>query len=182
MKLETAARNEWRRWLERQGLADGLAPEGVAEFTGRIETTRAVLESVRRMRQRLIAAHCFRLAPQRRYIDTVLYLTALGRPRCIGFTAPLCLPGLVTGIRIEELQPVLCSGHPSCRYASAHTPLCSNAVPDDRVTPAPEFLTESINGEASRDRRSQSRKDPDVSPGGTSRVRRSRLASALCSL
>ena len=51
----TAEMDKWRRWLERYGLDGSLTPEGVVEFTGRIETTRAVLESVRRMRQRVSA-------------------------------------------------------------------------------------------------------------------------------
>ncbi len=55
VESETAARDEWRRWLERHGLDLRLTPEGVVEFTGRIETIRAVLESVRRMRQRMSA-------------------------------------------------------------------------------------------------------------------------------
>ena len=55
VELETAARSEWRRWLKGHGLDEGLIPEGVVEFTGRIETSRAVLDSVRRMRQRVSA-------------------------------------------------------------------------------------------------------------------------------
>ena len=55
VESETAARDEWCRWLERHGLDLRLTPEGVVEFTGRIETIRAVLESVRRMRQRMSA-------------------------------------------------------------------------------------------------------------------------------
>ena len=55
VESETAARDEWCRWLERHGLDLRLTPEGVVEFTGRIETIRAVLESVGRMRQRMSA-------------------------------------------------------------------------------------------------------------------------------
>ena len=54
-EAETGARDQWRRWLGQHGLDESLTPEGVVEFTGRIETTRAVLESVRRMRQRVSA-------------------------------------------------------------------------------------------------------------------------------
>ena len=55
VESETGARDEWRRWLGQHGLDEGLTTEGVVEFTGRIETTRAVLESLRRMRQRVSA-------------------------------------------------------------------------------------------------------------------------------
>ena len=55
VESETGARDEWRRWLGQHGLDEGLTPEGVVELTGRIETTRAVLESLRRMRQRVSA-------------------------------------------------------------------------------------------------------------------------------
>ena len=55
VESETAVRSKWRRWLQGHGLDEGLTPEGVVEFTGRIETSRAVLESVRRMRQRVSA-------------------------------------------------------------------------------------------------------------------------------
>ena len=55
VESEIATREEWHRWLERQALDDGLTPEGVVEFTGRTGTTRAVLESVRRMRERVSA-------------------------------------------------------------------------------------------------------------------------------
>ena len=54
-EAETGVRDEWRRWLGQHDLDEGLTPEGVVEFTGRIETARAVLESVRRMRQRVSA-------------------------------------------------------------------------------------------------------------------------------
>ena len=55
VESETGVRDEWRRWLGQHGLDEGLTPEGVVELTGRIETTRAVLESLRRMRQRVSA-------------------------------------------------------------------------------------------------------------------------------
>ena len=54
-EAETGARDQWRRWLGQHGLDEGLTPEGVVELTGRIDTTRAVMESVRRMRQRVSA-------------------------------------------------------------------------------------------------------------------------------
>ena len=55
VESQTAARDEWRQWLRRRGLDGSLAPEGVVELTGHIETTRAVLESVRGMRRRVSA-------------------------------------------------------------------------------------------------------------------------------
>ena len=52
---ETAARDEWRQWLDRHGLDKGLTPEGMVGFTGRIGTAREALESVRGMRRRVSA-------------------------------------------------------------------------------------------------------------------------------
>ena len=52
---ETAAGAEWRQWLERHGLSDGLTPEGMVGFTGRVGTAREALESVRGMRRRVSA-------------------------------------------------------------------------------------------------------------------------------
>ena len=52
---ETAAGAEWRQWLERYGLSDGLTPEGMVGFTGRVGTAREALESVRGMRRRVSA-------------------------------------------------------------------------------------------------------------------------------
>ena len=55
VESEISVKDEWRQWLERHGLDDGLTPEGVVELMGSIETTRAVLEGVRVMRRRVSA-------------------------------------------------------------------------------------------------------------------------------
>ena len=55
VESETVARDEWRQWLGLRELDESLTPETVVEFTGRIETTRAVLGELRRMRQRVAA-------------------------------------------------------------------------------------------------------------------------------
>ena len=49
---------------------------------------------------------------------------------CRALRQPSVYVALVTATRIEESQPVICSGHPSCRNTPAHTPLYSNAIPD----------------------------------------------------
>ena len=55
VESETAAGDEWRQWLDRHGLDEGLTPEGMVGFTGRIGTAREALESVRGMRRRVSA-------------------------------------------------------------------------------------------------------------------------------
>ena len=54
-EAENGSQQEWRQWLGRQGLPEGFTPDAIVEFTGRIETARAILEQVRRMRQRVSA-------------------------------------------------------------------------------------------------------------------------------
>ena len=55
VESESRSRVEWQQWLQQHGLDEGLTPETVVEFTGRIDTTRAVLQNVRQMRQRVAA-------------------------------------------------------------------------------------------------------------------------------
>ena len=52
---ETRTSGQWRQWLRQQGLVETLTPETVVGFIGRIETTRAFLQNVRHMRQRVAA-------------------------------------------------------------------------------------------------------------------------------
>ena len=52
---EASYREEWRQWLGQRQLDEGLTPETLVEFIGRIETLRAVLQNVRQMRQRVSA-------------------------------------------------------------------------------------------------------------------------------
>ncbi len=49
------ARREWQDWLRERGLADGLTPDTMVEFLGRIESTRVKLEQVVQMRHRVSA-------------------------------------------------------------------------------------------------------------------------------
>ena len=49
------ARRGWQEWLRQRGLADGLTPDTMIEFLGRIESTRAKLEQVVQMRHRVNA-------------------------------------------------------------------------------------------------------------------------------
>ena len=53
VEAEDRSKEHWQQWLVRHGLDEGLTPETVVEFTGRIDTTRAVLQNVRQMRQRV---------------------------------------------------------------------------------------------------------------------------------
>lgn len=46
---------EWQEWLEQRAMDSGLTPETVTEFTGRIETARAILNQVRDRRHRVRA-------------------------------------------------------------------------------------------------------------------------------
>ena len=46
---------EWREWLEQRDMDSGLTPETVTEFTGRIETARAILNQVQDRRNRVRA-------------------------------------------------------------------------------------------------------------------------------
>lgn len=48
-------RREWREWLEQRAMDSGLTPETVTEFTGRIETARAILNQVQDRRHRVRA-------------------------------------------------------------------------------------------------------------------------------
>ena len=50
-----SSRQAWRQWLKQHGLDEGLNPDTVVELTGRLDTTRAVLQDIRRMRQRVAA-------------------------------------------------------------------------------------------------------------------------------
>lgn len=50
-----AAQQEWRSWLERQGLPTGFTPDTVVEFIGQVETGRARLEQVNDNRRRVAA-------------------------------------------------------------------------------------------------------------------------------
>ena len=52
---ESDVRQEWREWLSGHGLPEGFAPDTVVDFTGRVDTTRAVLGEMRRMQQRVSA-------------------------------------------------------------------------------------------------------------------------------
>ena len=47
------ARQGWRDWARQRGLAESFAPDTMIEFMGRVETTRARMEQVRQMRQRV---------------------------------------------------------------------------------------------------------------------------------
>ena len=55
IEAEDGSREDWRQWLGQRRLDEGLTPETLVEFTGRIETARAVLQNVRQMRQRVSA-------------------------------------------------------------------------------------------------------------------------------
>ena len=46
---------EWREWLEQHDMDSGLTPETMTEFTGRIETARAILNQVQDRRNRVRA-------------------------------------------------------------------------------------------------------------------------------
>ena len=50
-----AAVVEWRRWLKGRGLAESLTPQTMAEFLGRVDAGRALLEQVASMRRRVEA-------------------------------------------------------------------------------------------------------------------------------
>ena len=52
---ESESRQEWREWLSGHGLPEGFAPDTVVDFTGRVDTTRAVLGEMRRMQHRVSA-------------------------------------------------------------------------------------------------------------------------------
>ena len=55
VEAEASSWEEWQQWLGQRRLDEGLTPETLVEFTGRIETARVVLQSVRQMRQRVSA-------------------------------------------------------------------------------------------------------------------------------
>ena len=55
VEAEASSWEEWQQWLGQRRLDEGLTPETLVEFTGRIETARAEMRSVRQMRQRVSA-------------------------------------------------------------------------------------------------------------------------------
>ena len=55
VEAEDTSKKQWRQWLVRHGLDEGLTPETVVVLSGRIDTMRAVLQNLHQMRQRVAA-------------------------------------------------------------------------------------------------------------------------------